>query len=331
MILKKLVTSFGNFSITSSSQAVASAGVLFDFQLAMMYFLISKLYHEWGKKNLNESHAVCYDYSMANQHTHPWTIQEINFIKGNFREKTYKEIGQIIGRSASSVQSKVRFLPFQKKVNKYEIYHNFFQRWSCEMAYVLGFITADGNLQKTKYGHLIHIAADDYDVIAKIKVAMKMKGRILEKKRKNGKISYSLRFSDKIIFNDLFRLGLTPRKSLTIKPPSIPNRFLWDYIRGFFDGDGCVYIRTTKYPSKLHVLFYTGSFAMAKFLYKVFKIILPKYKGKIMVRKKMTNYYILHFGQKDSNIIFKYLYKNASLFMKRKHEIFMKGLNDNKS
>lgn len=277
--------------------------------------------------NLNELYAVCYDYSMANQYIHPWTTQEINFIKSNFRKKTYKEIGRIIRRSAYSVQSKTRFLPFQKKVNKYQIDHNFFQEWSYEMAYVLGFITADGNLQKTKYGHLIHIAADDYDVIAKIKAAMGMTGRILENKRENGKISYNLRFSDKSIFNDLLKLGITPRKSLTIKPPVIPRKYLWHYIRGFFDGDGCVYIRTTKYPSKLHVLFYTGSFAMAKFLYKVSKIILPKYKGKIMVRKKITNYYILHFGQRDSEILFKLLYKDANMFMKRKYETFLRGLN----
>lgn len=280
-----------------------------------------------GKKNLNESHAVCYDDGMANQHTHPWTTQEIYFIKGNFREKTYKEIGRIIGRSASSVQSKVRFLPFQKKVNKYEIDHNFFQRWSCEMAYVLGFITADGNLQKTKYGHLIHIAADDYDVIAKIKAAMRMKGRISEKKRENGKISYNLRFSDKTIFNDLFRLGITPRKSLTIKPPVVPRKHLWHYIRGFFDGDGSVCIYKTKYPSKLHVLFYTGSLPMAKFLYKTLKMVLPEYTGKIMVRKKKTNYYILNFGQKDSEILFKLLYKDANIFMERKYKTFLRGLN----
>lgn len=274
---------------------------------------------------------MCYYCSMANQFTHPWTTREMNFVKENLNEMTYKKMATIISRSAPSIQSKVRFFPFYKKINKYEINQQFFRRWSTKMAYVLGFITADGNLQKTKYGHLVHIAADDYDVIAKIKVAMRMKGRILEKKRKNGKISYSLRFSDKIIFNDLLKLSLTPRKSLTIKPPPVPKKFLWDYIRGFFDGDGCVYIRTTKYPSKLHVLFYTGSFAMISFLYKAFRMILPKYRGKIMVRKKGANYYVLHFGQKDSNMIFKYLYKNASLFMKRKHEIFMKGLNVNKS
>lgn len=264
---------------------------------------------------------------MANQHTHPWTDRETNFVKENLQRMTYREMGEIIGRSASSTQSKVRFLPFQKRVNKYEVNQEFSKKWSHKMAYVLGFITADGNLQKTEGGHLIHIASDDYDVIAKIKTAMGMMGRILEKKRENGKISYSLRFSDKVIFNDLLKLGITPQKSLVVKPPSIPEKFLWDYIRGFFDGDGCVYIRNTKYPSKLHVLFYTGSFPLADFLYKKCRAVLPEYKGQIMIKKKKNNHYVLHFGQKDSETLYRYLYKETSLFMKRKHEVFMRGLN----
>lgn len=266
---------------------------------------------------------------MANQYTHPWTKQEIEFIKNNLKKMTYGEIGKVIKRSISSVQSKVGFLPFQKKIDKYDLNQNFFKKWSRKMAYVLGFITADGNLQKTKYGHLIHIAADDYDIIVKIKAVMKMKGRILEKRRKeNEKISYSLRFSDKIIYNDLFKLGITPRKSLTVKPPIVPGKFLWDYIRGFFDGDGCVYLRNTKQPSRLHVLFYTASWPMADFLYKKIKVILPKYNGKIMIRKKKHNYYVLHFGQKDSEVLFKYFYKDTGLFLERKYLIFKKGLHD---
>lgn len=264
---------------------------------------------------------------MANQYTHPWTEWEKNFVKENLQKMTYSQMGEIIGRTAFSIQSKVRFLPFQKRVYKNEINQNFFKKWSQEMAYVFGFITADGNLQKPKRGHLIHIAADDYDIIAKIKSVMDMEGRILEKKRKNGKISYSLRFSDKTIFDDLLKLGITPRKSLTIKPPSIPIKFLWDYIRGFFDGDGCVYLRNTKYPGKLHSLLYTGSPHLANFLYKKCRAVLPEYKGRIMVRKKKNNHYILHFGQKDSETLYNYLYKNATLFMKRKHEVFMRGLN----
>jgi hypothetical protein len=40
---------------------------------------------------------------------------------------------------------------------------NFFKKWSPEMAYVLGFFTADGNMLKNKRGaHFIEFNTTDY-------------------------------------------------------------------------------------------------------------------------------------------------------------------------
>lgn len=262
---------------------------------------------------------------MPNQFTHPWKEKEINFLINNFHKLQYKEIGRQINKSYASIQSKIRNYKLNKRINKHLIDSDFFKVWTSEMAYVLGFIAADGNVQQIKHGYHVHIACDDYDIIKKIRKLLKSSTPIRQQIRFNSKISYSLRFSDKLIFQDLFKLGIVPRKSLVIKPPPIPKNYVWDYIRGFFDGDGCVYIRKTSYPSKLHVLFYTGSINMAKFLINTIKKYLKGYKGNIM-KKKDKNAYVLHFGQKHSEVIFHYMYNNATIFMDRKYNIFLKGV-----
>lgn len=40
--------------------------------------------------------------------------------------------------------------------------------------------------------------------------------------------------------NDLISHGCVPNKSLILKPPKIDNELINHFIRGYFDGDGCV-------------------------------------------------------------------------------------------
>ena len=52
--------------------------------------------------------------------------------------------------------------------------------------------------------------------------------------------SSRINFSCVVIYRDLIELGGSENKSLTIKFPKVPKEYLSDFIRGYFDGDGCV-------------------------------------------------------------------------------------------
>lgn len=265
---------------------------------------------------------------MSNQFSHPWTKEEIEFLRANIGKLTYIQMGTLINRSYSSIQSKIRYLPFQKKIKKHGVNSDFFKKWTPEMAYVLGFTAADGNICHSGQAHTLHIASDDRDIIEKIKKVLTYSGPIHEKVRFNMKISYSLRICDQILFHDLEKLGITERKSLTLRPV-VRNKFVRDFLRGFFDGDGSVYLRNTKYPSKLVSVFYTASKPMAEFVHSALKNLLGNlYASSIRSRitKYKNSYYSISLGHKASSELYSKLYKNASLYMDRKYNKFIQGL-----
>lgn len=49
------------------------------------------------------------------------------------------------------------------------------------------------------------------------------------------------------MFGDLSKHGCVPNKSLILKfPTTLPNELVNDFIRGYFDGDGSVYINNKR-------------------------------------------------------------------------------------
>jgi hypothetical protein len=266
---------------------------------------------------------------MPNQFTHPWTEPELIFLQENITKLTYKQMGDYLKRSPASIQSKIRYLPFQQKIKKHPVNSDFFKAWSSEMAYTLGFIAADGNVCHTGRAHALHIACDDKDVVEKIRRALCYQGPLHQKVRMNGKISYSLRICDLAIFHDLVKLNITERKSLTLKPPALPAEYIHDFVRGYFDGDGSVSSRSKVYQNKLVVDLYTASPYMASFLYKVVKTITKNhYQGKIQLflTHQKTPYYVVRLGHKASLDLFSYMYENASIYLERKYNKFLTGM-----
>ena len=195
------------------------------------------------------------------------------------------------------------------------------------MSYVLGFITADGNICHSGNIHAIDISCDDKDVIEKIKTTIDYSGPIRQKIRQNKKISYSLRICDRTLFNDLRKLGITERKSLTVLP-RVKKAFVVDFLRGFFDGDGTVYLRNTKYKSKLAAAFYTASKPLAEFIHATLKKLLgDNYTSNIQNRftKYHSSYYSLSLGHKASSKLSSIMYANTTLYMERKFQKFLEG------
>ncbi|MBI5401249.1 hypothetical protein HZB05_00240 [Candidatus Wolfebacteria bacterium] len=218
-------------------------------------------------------------------------------------------------------------MPIYKTKNE-----NFFKKWSPQMAYVLGFFTADGNMIKNKRGaHFIEFQSIDKEIIYKIREAFNSNLYIGEyqPKNKNCKKRYRLQIGSKIIFKDLLGLGMAPNKSLTIELPKIPKKYFSDFIRGYFDGDGNVttgkYIRKDTKKQKVYIIsgFTCGSKNFLEKLHMRFKKESDIIGGSLYYH---TRGFRLYFSTKDSLSLYNLMYKNIdnSLFLSRKKKIFEK-------
>lgn len=115
-----------------------------------------------------------------------------------------------------------------------------------EAAYILGFYIADGCLNGNKF--VITLNEKDKEILEKIRDYMSPITKLIyrpERVNKQGIIShpmYTFAFACKNIIEDLERLGLGKNKTYLSKSIKnvVPKELMWDFIRGYWDGDGCI-------------------------------------------------------------------------------------------
>lgn len=167
-----------------------------------------------------------------------------DYIADNYYKKTAIQLAEEIGCSKSYVTKVWREKSLKGKGSfKYYCDDNFFKTIdTSNKAYILGFLAADGCIYK-RDGHqgLIQISINQQDqqILEDIKKEMQCTHPI---NQCNNMISLSI--TSDIMFNDLVKIGITQKKTwnLDFKKISehIPNQFFNDFIRGYFDGDGCI-------------------------------------------------------------------------------------------
>lgn len=140
-------------------------------------------------------------------------------------------------------------LPKAKVYCKYTVNEDYFNVIDTEeKAYILGFIYADGCNHIKRNVVAINIQEGDIDILQKIKTAIGYTGIITFRNGINNRKNHvSLRICNLKISNALTKLGCIANKSLILKFPTIeqiPYNLLRHFIRGYFDGDGCIYIKT---------------------------------------------------------------------------------------
>ena len=95
-----------------------------------------------------------------------WTNDEINFLKDNYKTMTYKQLSQHLNRTKAAIDLKINRLELKKE--KYTYNHNYFENIDTkEKAYWLGFIYADGNVNKAGSTLRINLQGKDHLHLAK--------------------------------------------------------------------------------------------------------------------------------------------------------------------
>lgn len=222
----------------------------------------------------------------------------------------------------------------QAKIN-----HDYFENIDSEhKAYWLGFIYADGSItkkayEKGSYTYRLRMELMFEDKYILEQMALDLKSDLKPKEYYNDTSSFEgynkpkhtayIMFSSKKMGEDLVKLGVVPNKTLILKSlPSIPDNLMKHFIRGYFDGDGSVYL--TK-DNTIKTAFYgTHDFinSIQDFLIK--ELDLTKKK---ITDQKEANVSFVGMAKQESEKLYHYMYDEATIFLNRKYEKYNKYFN----
>ena len=194
------------------------------------------------------------------------------------------------------------------------------------MAYILGFLFADGNIIKTKRNtHFFSFSTADKELLVSIAKIMELPHKISERKSETGCV-YRMQVGSKEMFDDLITLGLTPNKSLRMKLPFIPKKYEGDFIRGYFDGDGNVWVGYTNKKRRNPTLNMLTAFTCASRVFlENLAVILRDLglEGGSIFKVKNLNCGRLQYSTLDSLKIYKIMYNTTGkLLLDRKKLTF---------
>jgi hypothetical protein len=185
--------------------------------------------------------------------------------------KSCKEIALIFNKTPSAIvkfinRNNIKF-NLSKVHQKYPIDESFFENIdSPEKAYFLGWFVTDGSNGK---GNCIAISLQENDkyILEVLKKIIKTDRPLIFKRaikyknsKENSKNQYSLTFYNKKISNDLLNLGYNNKKSYNLIFPSfLKEELIPHFLRGAFEGDGCICIHKNGY-----IIFICGTLEFCK-------------------------------------------------------------------
>lgn len=207
--------------------------------------------------------------------------------------------------------------------------HIFDQIDSEEKAYWLGFIFADGYISssplrknvKSIYQFELALGLKDQEHLEKFRIFMEYKKPIIID-------TYRCRFTiaNKHLWTTLNNYGCTPNKSLTLTFPNIPKHLIKHFIRGYFDGDGCItrYVYHTCVSPHIELL---GTKHMLEQII-IHSGIYAKYRHD---KRHSEETWILDWPKQEGIDFINYLYQDCSIYLNRKYELYQFFKNGSRS
>jgi len=223
---------------------------------------------------------------------------------------------------------------------KYKLNENFFEKIDNEKkAYILGFVYADGNNKTQGSGLSINLKYEDAEILEKIRDALESNALITERNI-NGHKQVHIDFNSYKLSRDLVKQGVEKNKTYKIVfPLFLDENLIRHFIRGYFDGDGCIWNGKRKkmvvkdpkskngYKERIiHNVKFTFT-SNTNFILGLQHYLVENLgfnKTKLLHRNKNnTAISIMEYsGRGNIKKLYDFMYKDASIYLKRKYELF---------
>jgi hypothetical protein len=259
------------------------------------------------------------------------------------------------GRSRARIEA-IQKGKFENLSYEDDIDGKFFSKWSAGMAWALGLLFTDGHI----HSNGVQFTSIDADLLEKVRALFQSSKPIQKRTQSYNKSKhiYVFAFSHPKIAEDLRKLGLHEKKSLDMVFPEVPEECMRHFIRGCWDGDGSVYITA----GKINANYISGSLKFIEGLVQQLQSIgiynkIPPYSvsveksvlkyplrdrseifshypdGRFPIPihkdKRAKAYYFRIHTSDNLGKLFHYFYDGVdeSMYLSRKYNVFVKGLN----
>ena len=266
---------------------------------------------------------------------------ELNMIRDNYENRvSFNQLQKKYHVSAQRITKIFNKYGLEVKKNihkgKYSFNRNFFLQDSANLAYFLGWISSDGYIQTNTNVIGIEIKQSDKKVLEDICLAMEYTRPIIDftrKERGNGFFSKFILENKEIKDLLINKYNIIPKKtfdnSFCFNFQNLDKKFWKDYIRGYFDGDGCI-----KKTGK--VLTFQIDSTSIKMLLAIENILKeldnsihfsfakqePNLNKNEKIKSILPLFRLYSYGS-NATKIFDIIYKDAELFLQRKYDRYV--------
>lgn len=235
----------------------------------------------------------------------------------------HKDIAKEIGLTLSEVRSIIKYrqannrnsIKYSNSINN-DLLNNFDLFW-----YLIGIISTDGHISDKS--NTISIFQNDYEYLKSLQENLEHKGKIYQTIGENGEPKmFTLHLLSEKLRNFLIDNKFDSDKRYSVPFLDCPKEYLNFYLRGLFDGDGCIAYRyiSGRMEGQL-IQFTTGS----EFMKNGLKNCLENLGWKVSISEKLSQannkYWDIKIDNREDVLAFcRYIYKGSHKFMlKRKY------------
>lgn len=233
--------------------------------------------------------------------------------------KTYPtKIARILLRNGVKLRTDKNYLIGNKHNKQFKINTDFFYNINDEaFVYFMGLMSADGNNNPTHGSIKIALQEEDGDILKKINKRIHDNRRPLKLCPPQGygtKMTYNLLIHDRKISKHLCELGLLPNKTFILKYPQwLSKNMARHFIRGYFDGDGCIMINYKQY--------FRGEFRILSTKHMIdgiARVLNHECKVNCGITLRKNIYELRVSGNNQILRVLDWMYKDATYYMNRK-------------
>jgi Zn-finger protein len=211
----------------------------------------------------------------------------------------------------------------KEKYKKYNVNVDYFKTIdNRQKAYWLGFLCADGNVSVRYHNGNVRaiklefcLQGKDKYILEQFKLDINSNAPLVPKYIKNKYLNYRLVINNTEFAKNLIDLGCIPKKTFSLIFPNesvLPKQYQSDFIRGYIDGDGCIYVDENK-QLQINIL---GTKDILEKINFIFTNECKCNQGNVRQINKIFTLDI--HGNAQAFKIFKYLYNNEPFCMLRK-------------